>query len=167
MVKKHGGRIRGRGKMATGVVGVHPPDMLHDQVEIAEDDIESLLDGFNEALRRDEIGLAVVEEEEEEEEEEERPVRRIREVRNRAEDFADEWMRLGGKAPLLSAARELTLAHRVEHGDEKAKEELINANVRLVASVARKYMGRGLPLEDLMQEGLIGLMRAIEKYNYR
>ena len=82
-------------------------------------------------------------------------------------DLADVWTMKSGKTPLLTPAQEIVLAKRVEHGDLRAKEELVNANVRLVASVARRYLGRGLPLEDLMQEGLIGLMRAIEKYNYR
>lgn len=82
-------------------------------------------------------------------------------------DLADVWTMKSGKTPLLTPAQEIILAKRVEHGDMKAKEELLNANVRLVASVARRYLGRGLPLEDLMQEGMIGLMRAIDKYNYR
>lgn len=82
-------------------------------------------------------------------------------------DIPDIWMMKGGKAPLLTSAQEIVLAKRVERGDHKAREELLNANVRLVASVARRYLGRGLPLEDLMQEGMIGLIRAIEKYNYR
>src|SRR5258708_26532644 len=76
-------------------------------------------------------------------------------------------MMKGGKSPLLTPAQEIVLAKRVERGDHKAREEWLNANVRLVASVARRYLGRGLPLEDLMQEGMIGLIRAIEKYNYR
>lgn len=96
--------------------------------------------------------------------------------RSRSDDFgyrafgpelADVWTMKSGKTPLLTAAQEIVLAKRVEHGDSKAKEELLNANVRLVASVARRYLGRGLPLDDLMQEGMIGLMRAIDKYNYR
>jgi RNA polymerase primary sigma factor len=82
-------------------------------------------------------------------------------------ELQDIWMMKGGKAPLLTPAQEIVLAKRVERGDHKAREELLNANVRLVASVARRYLGRGLPLEDLMQEGMIGLIRAIEKYNYR
>jgi RNA polymerase primary sigma factor len=82
-------------------------------------------------------------------------------------EIQDFWMMKGGKAPLLTPAQEILLAKRVERGDHTAREELLNANVRLVASVARRYMGRGLPLEDLMQEGMIGLIRAIEKYNYR
>ncbi|MGC8666739.1 MAG: sigma-70 family RNA polymerase sigma factor [Chthonomonadales bacterium] len=83
------------------------------------------------------------------------------------EEIPDLWMLKSSKTPLLTAAREITLAKRVEQGDRAAAEELVNANVRLVAAVARRYVGRGLPLEDLIQEGLIGLMRAVEKYNYR
>jgi len=82
-------------------------------------------------------------------------------------DFPDIWTMRGGKAPLLSATQEIALAQRVERGDQHAREELLEANIRLVASVARRYQNRGLPLEDLMQEGIIGLIRAIEKYNYR
>lgn len=81
--------------------------------------------------------------------------------------LSDVWVQKAGRAPLLTPAQEITLAKRIERGDQRAKEELLNANVRLVASVARKYLGRGLPLEDLMQEGLLGLLRATEKYNYR
>lgn len=93
--------------------------------------------------------------------------KRVRESVHHASEMADTWMLKGGKSPLLTAAQELTLAKRVEHGDQTAVEELVNANVRLVASVARRYLGRGLPLEDLMQEGIIGLLRAVQKYNYR
>src|SRR5439155_4868145 len=97
---------------------------------------------------------------------------RIRQVRERARavsgsEVADIWMLKGGKSPLLTPAQELVLAKRIEHGDSRAKDELVDRNIRLVASVARRYMGRGLPLEDLMQEGIIGLLRAVEKYNYR
>lgn len=69
-------------------------------------------------------------------------------------------------APLLTAAQEISLARRVEQGDRAAREILLMSNVRLVASVARRFMGRGLSLEDMMQEGMIGLMRAIDKYDY-
>src|SRR5438876_2221699 len=97
---------------------------------------------------------------------------RHRETDPRAErhgpnDLADTWMLKGGKTPLLTPSQEIVLAKRAEKGDHTAKEDLVNANVRLVASVARRYLNRGLALEDLMQEGLIGLMRAVEKYNYR
>lgn len=90
-----------------------------------------------------------------------------RPVRRRREEPVDIWMLTSGKAPLLSHQQEEQLAFRIEQGDRAAREELLNANVRLVASIARRYQNRGLPLDDLMQEGLIGLLRAIEKYNYR
>jgi len=82
-------------------------------------------------------------------------------------DMPDIWMQRNGKASLLSAAQEIALAQRVERGDSEAREALMDANVRLVAAVARKYQGKGIALEDLMQEGMVGLLRAIEKYNYR
>ena len=73
---------------------------------------------------------------------------------------------LAAHAPLLTPAQEISLARRVEQGDRSARETLVNSNIRLVASVARRYMGRGVPLEDMIQEGVIGLLRAIDKYNY-
>jgi len=72
-----------------------------------------------------------------------------------------------GKTPLLKADEEIELAKRVEQGDEKAKEQLIKANLRLVVSVAKKYMNRGMHLLDLIQEGGLGLMKAVDKYDWR
>lgn len=72
-----------------------------------------------------------------------------------------------GKTPLLKAAEEIELAKRVEQGDEAAKEQLIKANLRLVVSVAKKYMNRGMHLLDLIQEGGLGLMKAVDKYDWR
>jgi RNA polymerase primary sigma factor len=69
--------------------------------------------------------------------------------------------------PLLTAADEVELAKRIERGDMAAKERMINANLRLVISVARKYQGQGLPLGDLIQEGMLGLIRAVEKFDWR
>jgi RNA polymerase primary sigma factor len=69
--------------------------------------------------------------------------------------------------PLLTAADERRLARRIERGDLEAKERLVSSNLRLVASVARRYIGRGLPMEDLLQEGVVGLIRAAEKYDWR
>ena len=69
--------------------------------------------------------------------------------------------------PLLTAAEEVELAQRIERGDLAAKERLINSNLRLVISVARKYQGQGLPLSDLIQEGMLGLIRAVEKFDWR
>ncbi|HLK56370.1 MAG TPA: RNA polymerase sigma factor RpoD/SigA [Chthonomonadaceae bacterium] len=73
----------------------------------------------------------------------------------------------GGKTALLTPCQEIILARRIENGDRVAKEALINANLRLVTSIAQRYQGRGLPMEDLMQEGVIGLIRAAEKFNWR
>jgi len=72
-----------------------------------------------------------------------------------------------GRHSLLTPAEEVQLAKRIERGDAQAKELMINANLRLVVSVAKRYQGHGLPLLDLVQEGTIGLIRASEKFDWR
>jgi RNA polymerase primary sigma factor len=72
-----------------------------------------------------------------------------------------------GRYPLLTAAEEVELAKRVESGDPAAKDRMINSNLRLVVSIAKKYQGHGLSLLDLIQEGVIGLIRAVEKFDWR
>ena len=71
-----------------------------------------------------------------------------------------------GKVPLLSAERELELAMRMEQGDEDAKKELCEANLRLVVSIAKRYVGRGMLFLDLIQEGNMGLIKAVDKFDY-
>jgi RNA polymerase primary sigma factor len=72
-----------------------------------------------------------------------------------------------GRYPLLTAAEEIALAKRVERGDAEAKERMINSNLRLVISIAKRYQGHDVPLLDLVQEGVIGLNRAVEKFDWR
>lgn len=77
------------------------------------------------------------------------------------------YLREIGKVPLLKAEEEIELAKKIEKSDEKAKAKLAEANLRLVVSIAKKYIGRGLTLLDLIQEGNIGLIKAVEKYDWR
>jgi RNA polymerase primary sigma factor len=72
-----------------------------------------------------------------------------------------------GRWPLLTKEEEVELAKRIERGDAEAKDRMINSNLRLVVSIAKKYQGHGLSLLDLIQEGIIGLIRAVEKFDWR
>jgi RNA polymerase primary sigma factor len=72
-----------------------------------------------------------------------------------------------GRWPLLTAQEEVELSKRIERGDKEAKERMINSNLRLVVSIAKRYQGHGLSLLDLIQEGIIGLIRAVEKFDWR
>jgi RNA polymerase primary sigma factor len=77
------------------------------------------------------------------------------------------YLRSIGRVPLLSAVEEVALAKRIERGDIAAKQHMVEANLRLVVSIAKGYVGRGLTLLDLIQEGSLGLIRAVEKFDYR
>jgi RNA polymerase primary sigma factor len=77
------------------------------------------------------------------------------------------YLREIGKVPLLMADQEVYLAKRIERGDIYAKTQMIEANLRLVVSIAKSYLGRGLSFLDLIQEGSLGLIRAVEKFDYR
>jgi RNA polymerase primary sigma factor len=77
------------------------------------------------------------------------------------------YLRSIGRVPLLSAEEEVALAKRIERGDVAAKQHMVEANLRLVVSIAKGYVGRGLTLLDLIQEGSLGLIRAVEKFDYR
>jgi RNA polymerase primary sigma factor len=77
------------------------------------------------------------------------------------------YLRAIGRVPLLNAAEEVVLAKRIERGDISAKQQMVEANLRLVVSIAKGYLGRGLSFLDLIQEGSLGLIRAVEKFDYR
>jgi len=83
------------------------------------------------------------------------------------ENSLELFLRRARAHPLLTAAEEVELAKRIERGDLAAKEQMINSNLRLVVSQARRYQGHGLPMEDLVQEGMLGLIRAVEKFDWR
>ena len=82
-------------------------------------------------------------------------------------DPVDQLLRRASQYRLLRPSEELELAKRIERGDLRAKELMINSNLRLVVSIARRYQGLGLGMSDLVQEGMIGLIRAAEKFDYR
>jgi RNA polymerase primary sigma factor len=83
------------------------------------------------------------------------------------DDRPEVLMRQAMTRPLLSAAEEVSLAKRIERGDPKAKQRMIESNLRLVFAIARRHLGRGVPFADLVQEGSIGLVRAVERFDHR
>lgn len=87
-------------------------------------------------------------------------------IKDIADDSVRLYLREIGKIPLLTSEQEVTLAKRIEAGDKAAKDAMAEANMRLVVSIAKKYIGRGLDLLDLIQEGNTGLLRAVEKFDY-
>ena len=88
-------------------------------------------------------------------------------VREVSTDALQLFLKDIGKVELLTAAEEVELAKRIERGDHRAKQEMVEANLRLVVSIAKRYRNQGLPFLDLIQEGTIGLVRAAEKFDYR
>ena len=89
------------------------------------------------------------------------------EVREVSTDSLQLFLKDIGRVELLTAAQEVALAKRIERGDHRAKQQMVEANLRLVVSIAKKYRNQGLPFLDLIQEGTIGLVRAAEKFDYR
>ena len=83
------------------------------------------------------------------------------------EDPVRMYLKEIGKVPLLDTDRELVLAEKMAQGDEQAKKELVESNLRLVVSIAKRYVGRGMFFLDLIQEGNLGLMKAVDKFDYR
>jgi RNA polymerase primary sigma factor len=135
---------------------------LHDLVgklELDEEDIESLLE------RLESHGIEVTDDCSRAIEEE--VVYTNIHVASATTDSLQLFLNEAGRFPLLTAAQEVELAKAIEHGDKRAKDMLVNSNLRLVVSIAKKYQGHGLTLLDLIQEGIIGLIRAAEKFDWR
>jgi RNA polymerase primary sigma factor len=135
--------------------------LLADDVASALDELDldaAQIDEFYGAL--DEAQIEVVEKAEEEPEAE-------AESREVSTDTLQLFLKDIGRVPLLTAAQEVELAKRIERGDHSAKQAMVEANLRLVVSIAKRYRNQGLPFLDLIQEGTIGLVRAAEKFDYR
>jgi len=116
------------------------------------------------------VGIDILEQDETEDQLEEPPEEVVEPVERPAaatDDSLRMYLRDIGRIPLLSAAEEVSLAKRMERGDMEAKSRLVEANLRLVVSIAKRYLGRGLSFLDLIQEGNLGLIRAVEKFDYR
>jgi RNA polymerase primary sigma factor len=117
------------------------------------------MDDFYHAL--EELQIEIVDGNAEEREPEAEPAREV------STDSLQLFLKDIGKVDLLTAAQEVELAKRIERGEHKAKQEMVEANLRLVVSIAKKYRNQGLPFLDLIQEGTIGLVRAAEKFDHR
>ena len=133
-----------------------------DEIAVALDELgldAGQLDEFYAAL--DEAQIEVVQPDEAEAEPEAAPQGEI------TTDALQLFLKDIGKVPLLTAAQEVELAKRIERGEHAAKQAMVEANLRLVVSIAKRYRNQGLPFLDLIQEGTIGLVRAAEKFDYR
>jgi RNA polymerase primary sigma factor len=133
-----------------------------EEITLALDELDlepGQVDDFYHAL--DELQIEVVAAEEEEQPELDDEATEI------STDALQLFLKDVGKVDLLTAAQEVELAKRIERGDHRAKQEMVEANLRLVVSIAKRYRNQGLPFLDLIQEGTIGLVRAAEKFDYR
>jgi len=129
------------------------------KLELEEDDIESLLE------RLDTHGIELTDDCSRAIEEE--VAYTNQQIASATTDSLQLFLNEAGRYQLLTAAQEVELAKRIEEGDKAAKDLLVNSNLRLVVSIAKKYQGHGLTLLDLIQEGIIGLIRAAEKFDWR
>ena len=134
--------------------------LLAEDIASALDELDldaAQIDEFYTAL--DELQIEVVERDE--------PEAEVEEAREVSTDTLQLFLKDIGKVPLLTAAQEVELAKRIERGEHAAKQAMVEANLRLVVSIAKRYRNQGLPFLDLIQEGTIGLVRAAEKFDYR
>ncbi len=138
-------------------------DALED-IELDSEDIEKIYDIFNDA----DIDIVEDKEDKEDKEEEDDDSGLDLSVPQGVgiDDPVRMYLKEIGKVDLLTAEEEVDLAKRMEKGEEEAKRQLVEANLRLVVSIAKKYVGRGMLFLDLIQEGNMGLMKAVEKFDY-
>ena len=153
------------GRQQGYLTGARISDALRD-VELAPDELESIL-----VVLTDE-GIEIVADDSPEADDDGQPEEGIEakldlSTSGQSSDPVRGYLTQIGRVPLLSGAQEVALARRIERHDMAAKAQLIEANLRLVVSIAKRYAGRGMPLLDLIQEGNLGLMRAVEKFDYR
>jgi RNA polymerase primary sigma factor len=163
--------VRGRGiaevldsEEARGLLeaGQQNGSLTADEIVLALGELEldaGQIDDFYQALDELQIEIVAAEVEDEPALDEE-----TREV---STDSLQLFLKDIGRVELLTAAQEVELAKRIERGDHRAKQQMVEANLRLVVSIAKKYRNQGLPFLDLIQEGTIGLVRAAEKFDYR
>lgn len=153
-----------RGK-AKGVLTYKEVMDTLEEMELDSDQIERLYDRF------ESLNIDIVEEEAEVAEDISDDITEIEDTSATEGVAIDDPVRMYlkeiGKVPLLSAAEEIDIAKRMADGDQEAKQQLAEANLRLVVSVAKRYVGRGMLFLDLIQEGNLGLIKAVEKFDYR
>ena len=142
-----------------GCVHMTELNEIAQKLELEEDDIEGLLERLEShgIELTDDCSRAI----------EEDVAYTNQQVASATTDSLQLFLNEAGRYPLLTAAQEVELAKAIERGDKDAKDLLVNSNLRLVVSIAKKYQGHGLTLLDLIQEGIIGLIRAAEKFDWR
>jgi RNA polymerase primary sigma factor len=146
---------------STGSVSTDEIALALDELELDATQIDDVYRALEE-LQVEVVGVAGPELADEKEE------RRLEEeAREVSTDALQLFLKDIGRVDLLTAAQEVELAKRIERGDHRAKQEMVEANLRLVVSIAKRYRNQGLPFLDLIQEGTIGLVRAAEKFDYR
>ncbi|MGC8488933.1 MAG: RNA polymerase sigma factor RpoD [Clostridia bacterium] len=174
--KEHGGRKLSYQTIMDALQSFDlPPEQIDTAYEMITDQGIQLVDDRVATPGAEEVDED--EDEEEEEEEEEAPEGAPRKRRTDSafqvpegvaiDDPVRMYLKEIGRVPLLTAAEEVELAKRIEAGDEEAKKRLAEANLRLVVSIAKRYVGRGMLFLDLIQEGNLGLIKAVEKFDYR
>jgi len=142
-------------------------EMGVDVIDVREEKIWKQKQNEKQIEKREIHAEAVVDEKPEEETPEEIDEAKSVDLSEVSNDSVRMYLNEIGRIPLLTAQEEVDLAKRIERGDLSAKQKLAESNLRLVVSIAKKYIGRGLPFLDLMQEGNFGLLRAVEKFDYR